>query len=92
MLRIVVEVVPGGDEGGTFEVARAHVANVSALADLSDYVVWVREHANPVAGTPAWEDSGKIDSHKRRRSVWALVERAAAIATASAESRSGSRD
>lgn len=84
MLRIIVEIVPGGDESRKRETARAHIANISNLASLSDYAVWMRENGNPVAGAPAWEAYGKILQHDRRQTVWALVERAATVAAAGA--------
>jgi hypothetical protein len=78
MLRIIVELVPGGHEPAKFEVARAELGNVSRLAPLNNYVIRAGEGANPLAGTPAWQRTGKIENHRRNRSVWALVERAAA--------------
>jgi hypothetical protein len=78
MLRIIVELVPGGRELAKFELARAELGNVSDLAAVSNYVIRAGEGANPLAGTPAWQRTGKIEDHRRDQSVWALVERAAA--------------
>jgi hypothetical protein len=78
MLRIIVELVPGGYEPAKRELARAELGNVSDLAAVSNYVIRASEGANPLAGTPAWQRTGKIENHQRNRSVWALVERAAA--------------
>ena len=78
MLRIIVELVPGGREPAKYELARAELGNVSDLAPESDYVIRASDGANPLTGTPAWQRTGKIESHQRNRSVWALVERAAA--------------
>jgi hypothetical protein len=76
MLRIVVELVPGGNEPQKREIARATLSNIT-LSDVSDYLIDVRERANPVAGTDAWNARGTIHGHDRRQSVWRLVARAA---------------
>lgn len=52
------------------------IANVSNLADVSDYVVDVMEGANPLTGTPARTASCRVTGHDRRQSVWALVAKA----------------
>lgn len=78
MLRIIVELVPGGREHAKFEVARAELGNVSDLAALSNYVIRVGEGANPLTATPAWQRTGRIEKHRRNQSVWKLVERVAA--------------
>ncbi len=77
MLRILVELVPGGNEARKREIARATLANISALDDVSDYRIDAWEHANPIAGTDAWDADGVIYGHDRRQSVWRLVARAA---------------
>jgi hypothetical protein len=73
MIRITVTLVPGGDESRAREVARADVANISCLADLSDYDVVASEVASDVSGLPAQTASFKIFGHARRQSVWSLV-------------------
>jgi hypothetical protein len=78
MLRIIVELVPGGYEPAKRELARAELGNISNLAAVSDYVIRAGEGANPLTCTPAWQRTGKIESHPRNQSVWKLVERAAA--------------
>lgn len=77
MLRIIVELVPGGYEPAKRELARAELGNVSDLAALSNYVIRAGEGANPLTGTPAWQRTGRIGKHRRNQSVWKLVERAA---------------
>lgn len=77
MLRIIVELVPGGDESRRRELARADIGNVSHLASVSDYVVRASENANALAGQPAWAKTGLITKHHRNQTVWALVARAA---------------
>ena len=84
-MRIVVELVPGGYEDMKRELARAHLANRSALADVSDYRIIAREGANPLADKPAWEAVGNVVGHDRNQTVWTLVEKAAAWAKAEAE-------
>ena len=73
MLRITVTLVPGGDESRAREIARANVANISDLADKSDYEVAVGEEASTVSGLPAQGASFKVLGHHRRQSVWSLV-------------------
>lgn len=78
MLRIIVELVPGGYEPAKRELARAELGNVSDLAAVSAYVIRAGEGANPLTGVPAWQRTGRIERHRRNQSVWKLVERAAA--------------
>ena len=80
MLRVTVELVPGGDETRTRTIADMTIANVSQLADISDYEFSVRENANPVAGTPARNVSGTVRRHDRRQTVRSLVAKAAKAA------------
>ncbi len=85
MLRVIVELVPGGFEPLCRRIASMTIANVSDLADRSDYMIQAVEGANPVAGLPPRDVSVTVEGHDRRQSVWSLVERAAA-AVARAES------
>jgi len=80
MLRITVELIPGGDEARCRELARAQLGNISDLADTSDYEIIAGEGENKWAGAMPWVASGLIDGHDRRQTVWALVEKAAAWA------------
>lgn len=79
MLRIIVELVPGGI-GRPRELARAMLGNLSMLDKISDYSVMVREGPNPIADTPAWEADGTITGHDREQTVWTLVHAAALFA------------
>jgi hypothetical protein len=88
MLRIIVELVPGGHESMKRELARAHVGNLSALATRSDYAIYANEGDNPIAGSGRWESRGMIGGHDREQSVWALVAKVAVWAAAEAEKRS----
>ncbi len=80
MLRITVEVCPGGDESRAFTVAKAELGNVSGLAATSDYAVAMVESDNPIAGTKGWRRQGRIVGHPRASSVWSLVAKSAALA------------
>ena len=77
MLRITVEIWPGGDQTRAQVVAIANVANVNDLADVSDYAVSVTEGHNPVTDIPPWSQRGFVFQHDRRASVWALVAKVA---------------
>ena len=85
MLRILVQLVPGGDEELLRELARAELGNISNLARMSDYAVVANESENRLAAMPAWSRRGLITRHDRRQSVWKLVERAAEWAGRQAE-------
>lgn len=61
-------------------VGRAVVCNVSDLADISDYDVFWSEEPSVITGQPERAGTETIKGHERRRSVWALVEKVAAIA------------
>jgi hypothetical protein len=85
MLRITVEIWPGGDEARARVLALADVGNVSNLADASDYVVRVAEGENPIKNSPPWAKRGYVLGHDRRTSVWALVAKVAFWAAEQAE-------
>jgi hypothetical protein len=80
MLRVTVEIWPGGDKTRACPIAIASIANVSDLADVSDYAVNVTEGHNAVTNTPAWSLRGNVFQHDRRTSVWALVAKVANLA------------
>ena len=77
MLRVTVELWPGGDETRARSLAVANVANVSHLADVSDYAVSVSEGYNPLTGTRPWSQRGHVFQHDRKTSVWALIAKVA---------------
>jgi hypothetical protein len=77
MLRITIEIWPGGDKTRARSLAIANVANVSDLADVSDYEVSVTEGHNPLTNTPPWSQRGRVSQHDRRTSVWALIAKVA---------------
>lgn len=65
---------------GGREVARAVAGNVSELADTSDYDVICKELANEALGIQETEQRGQIVRHVRKQTVWALVQKIAALA------------
>jgi hypothetical protein len=81
MLAITIDLVPGGYESYRTTIGSMRIANVSHLADVSDYAVAVVEDANPLTGLPARSGSCKVVGHDRRQSVWALLAKAAEAAT-----------
>lgn len=85
MLRITVELVPGGREHAKRVLAKANVANLSALADVSDYAVEVETAGRLEPWQPAWECCGIVLGHDRSSSVWSLVAKVAAWAAKEAE-------
>lgn len=80
MLRVTVEIVPGGFEPGRRVVDSLRISNVSDLASISSYEIDVAEAANHLTGMPARVGTCRVEGHDRHQSVWALVERAAAAA------------
>ena len=77
MLVVTIELVPGGFTPLRRTIASMRIANISNLADVSDYLVEATEGANPLAGTPARNGDVVLHHHDRRQSVWALLARAA---------------
>lgn len=79
MLRVTVEIFPGGRESSRRVLATADVARVKNGA-LADYEIVLREDVLGEIGT------GKLDGYPRfAASVWDLVARAVAIALAGRE-------
>jgi hypothetical protein len=76
MLRITVELEPGGFSPLRTTIASMRIANASHLADVSDYVVEGMERANPLTGAPTRSTACMVLAHNRRQSVWALLAKA----------------
>jgi hypothetical protein len=89
VLRITVELLPGGHEDMKRELAMITATNMTVLAGPSDYAVavYAREGVNPVAGRGRWESRGMIFEHDRDQSVFALLVKIAMWAAAEAEKR-----
>jgi hypothetical protein len=71
MLRVTIEVIPNGDESRRRPIRVMNIANMSGLADASDYEVHVvgERHAN--------KKHGFVRGHERKRfGCWALIARA----------------
>jgi hypothetical protein len=80
MLRVVIEICPGGDVSVARPIATAVIANVSDLADISEYSVSATEGHNPITMAASWACTGRIIGHDRRTSVWELIAKVASWA------------
>lgn len=78
MLKVTVELHPGGYAGARRTLATMRISNLSDLADLSDYRIESLEGANRLNGSPPRSSECVVSAHDRRQSVWALIARAAA--------------
>ena len=87
MLRVTVEIWPGEVKTLARTLAMADIANVTEIADLSDYRVRAKERPNPLVGTAAWEEETWIRTHDRRSSVWSLVAKVAVWAAEQARDK-----
>ena len=58
MLRVTIEIWPGGDKARARAIAIASVANISELAEVSDYAVSVTEGENPIVAPHLGRDGG----------------------------------
>jgi hypothetical protein len=86
MLRVVVDLVPGGFNPLRRTIATMSIANTTDLATQSDYRVEATEGQNNLAGLPARNMSAEVLDHDRRQSVWCLIAKAAeAIAAAESD-------
>jgi hypothetical protein len=89
MLKVTVELWPGGREADKREIATVILANVTdgATDGLEDYAIHASEGVNPPADRGRWESRGLIAKHDRRQTVFALLAKAARWATKEAEKR-----
>jgi|ERR1700722_19878434 hypothetical protein len=76
MLRLTIELVPGGFEPMRRTIASMRISNMSDLADCSDYLVEATEVANALTGDPARSAECILLAHDRKQSVWALLTKA----------------
>lgn len=76
MLRVTIELVPGGFGPLTRKIASMRISNLSPLADPSDYQVEAIEGANPLTGMPQQHVECVVRGHRRRQSVWVLLRHA----------------
>lgn len=68
-----MEVWPGGSLIRAKEIAQIKIANISELADISDYIVEAQETGDAVLGIPQSLKTVTIEGHPRRQSVFALL-------------------
>jgi hypothetical protein len=80
MIAITVDLIPGGVQERRRTIGAMRIANVSDLADVSNYAVHCMEGANPLADTKPRHGSCTVENHDRRQSIWALIARAAEAA------------
>lgn len=78
MLKITVELVPGGYAPARRTFASMWVSNLSDLAETSDYRIETVEGRNGLTGAPPRTAMCRVEGHDRRQSVWALLEKACA--------------
>jgi hypothetical protein len=76
MLRVIVELVPGGLERLQRTIASMTIGNISNLVEVSDYSVNMTEGANPLTGARSRNLKFTVRSHSREQSVWKLIQRA----------------
>jgi hypothetical protein len=80
MLRVTIDLVPGGFAPARRTIATMRIANISNLADVSDYRIDATEGRNGLTGDPPRSAACGVAGHARRQSVWALVAKAAEAA------------
>jgi len=73
MLKVTVDIVPGGVEAFRRSIGVMTIRNISALDDVSDYRISVWEAANPLTGSPTRVHNFTVRGHRRRQSVWKLI-------------------
>jgi hypothetical protein len=77
MIRVTIELDPGGIAARRRTIASMTVGSVSCLADIVDYRVNAMEAANPLTGVNPRSATCVVARHDRRQSVWTLVAKAA---------------
>jgi hypothetical protein len=73
MIKVTVEILPGGYAEYRRTIGLMRIANVTDLARRSDYRVDLTEGDNPVAGTKARASTVYVRDHDRNQSVWSLI-------------------
>lgn len=68
MLRVLLQILPSGDECRTREIGRLEIANVYEFADVSDYSWQLFHNGKPFK-------SGVLGGHHRKTGAWRLVRR-----------------
>jgi hypothetical protein len=78
MLKVTVEMLPGGNAKLRRTLGLMYISNLSNLADVSSYEVSASEGENRLAGTTPRSCTTVVEHHDRRQSVWTLLEVACA--------------
>jgi hypothetical protein len=73
MIKVTVDLVPGGFEPLRRTIARMSIGNAGGLADRCDYNVQITESENGHAGTGPRIYELEVNDHDRRQSVWRLI-------------------
>jgi hypothetical protein len=76
VLVVTIEIFPGGAQALRRTIATLRIANISYLADVSDYRIVGMQSDNPLTGEPPGIAEFSILAHPRRQRVWALLQRA----------------
>jgi hypothetical protein len=80
MIHVIIDLVPGGFQPARRTIGTLRIANITELADISDYAVHFMQAANPLAGTNPCHGSCEVRAHDRRQSIWSLIAKAASAA------------
>jgi hypothetical protein len=72
MLVITVDLIPGGCERCRRTIGSMRIANLSNLADTSEYSVEVVEAANHLTGAPSWNGKCVVLAHDAVRACGPL--------------------
>jgi hypothetical protein len=73
MIKVTVEILPGGYAEYQRTIGLMRIANVTDFARRSDYRVDLTEADNPIAGTKARASTVYVRDHDRNQSVWSLI-------------------
>lgn len=81
MIRITVEVWPGGFADGKRTIGAMNIANLSDLAAVSDYSADIWEAGSPLTRRDERQYSVQVRGHVRSLGVWTLVSKVLKQAT-----------
>ena len=73
MLVVKVEIWPGGNPLCPVTIGNMFLANISDLADVSDYDVLVEQASNDRLGIPFKSENFEVEGHKRSDSAFRLI-------------------
>lgn len=73
MIRVTVELLPGGDASRARIIGKAEICNVSDLAEVSNYVARITTLPSEPLGIVQYEDEFGILEHRRRGNVCLLL-------------------